>query len=78
LDCCVKFISENAYIQVAINSVNFCEGAKNAFYLCVRNPATYSASNMVGWIMGLLGKGAIVGGTGYLTILFVQFKFPGI
>jgi hypothetical protein len=28
LDCCVKFMNKNAYIQVALHNVSFCTGAK--------------------------------------------------
>lgn len=69
LDCCVKFISENAYIQVAINGVNFCAGAKKAFFMIIGNPGTYAAMNIVGWIMTGIGKGVIVGISVYLTMV---------
>lgn len=38
LDACVKFISENAYVQVAITGCTFCGGAAQAFYMLLRNP----------------------------------------
>jgi hypothetical protein len=68
LDACVKFISENAYIQVAINGVSFCEGAKNGFFMMLRNPGTYAATTIVGWIMTAIGKGVILGITVYMTM----------
>jgi len=74
LDCCVKFISENAYIQVALNGTSFCEGAHNAFYMMIRNPGTFTASNIVGWIMTGIGKGVIVGFSTLLTMVFVDKK----
>lgn len=33
LDCCVKFMNKNAYIQVALHNVNFCTGAKQSFWI---------------------------------------------
>lgn len=69
LDACVKFISENAYIQVAINGSSFCEGAKNGFFMMLRNPGTYTAMNIVGWIMTAIGKGVILGVCVYLTMI---------
>lgn len=69
LDACVKFISENAYIQVAINGSSFCEGAKKSFFMIVGNPGTYTAMNIVGWIMTGIGKGVIVGASVYLTMV---------
>jgi hypothetical protein len=72
LDACVKFISENAYIQVAINGVNFCEGAKNGFFMMIRNPGTYAAMHIVGWIMTAIGKGVILGASVYITMLLAH------
>lgn len=72
LDCCVKFISENAYIQVAINGVNFCTGAKNGFFLIIGNPGMYAAMNIAGWIMTAIGKGVILGVCVYGTMLLAH------
>lgn len=72
LDACVKFISENAYIQIAINGVSFCEGAKNGFFMMIRNPGTYAATTIVGWIMTAIGKGVILGVTVYLTMVLAH------
>lgn len=72
LDACVKFISENAYIQVAIHGSSFCEGAKNGFFMMLRNPGTYTAMNIVGWIMTAIGKGTVMGICVYITILLAQ------
>ena len=72
LDACVKFISENAYIQVAINGVSFCEGAKNGFFMMIRNPGTYAAMTIVGWIMTAIGKGVILGASVYLTMVLAH------
>jgi hypothetical protein len=72
LDSCVKFISENSYIQVAINGCSFCEGAKKSFFMIIGNPGTYTAMNIVGWIMTGIGKGVIVGASVYLTMVLAQ------
>jgi choline transporter-like protein 2/4/5 len=69
LDSCVKFISENAYIQVAINGCHFCAGAKKAFFMIVSNPGTYTAMNIVGWIMTTVGKGVICGLSVFVTVV---------
>ena len=72
LDACVKFISENAYIQVAINGCNFCAGAKKSFFMIIGNPGTFTAMNVVGWIMTGIGKGVIVGASVYLTMVLAE------
>jgi hypothetical protein len=56
-------------VQVALNSFSFCEGASNAFYLMVRNPGTYSAMTIVGYIMTFIGKGLISGLSGWITYI---------
>lgn len=72
LDACVKFISENAYIQVAINGCHFCAGAKRAFYMIASNPGTYAAMNVVGWIMTAIGKGVISALSVFVTVVLAQ------
>lgn len=69
LDACVKFISENAYIQVAINGSNFCTGAKKAFFMIIGNPGTFGAMKIAGWIMTAIGKGVVVGAAVYITMI---------
>lgn len=72
LDKCVKFITENAFIQIAINGTDFCTSAKNGFFLMLRNSSNYTAMNVVGWIMTSIGKGVIVGLSVFITILLAQ------
>lgn len=43
LEGCIKFINEQAYIMCAINSTNFCESAKEGFYISVRHYARFTA-----------------------------------
>lgn len=74
LDACVKFISENAYIQTAINGTNFCTGAKKAFFMIIGNPGTFTAMNIVGWIMTAIGKGVIVGLSVYITMVLAEMN----
>jgi len=37
IERCVRFLTKNAYIQVAIRGTNFCTSAKNAFQLILKN-----------------------------------------
>ena len=48
LECCVKVITENAYVHCAINGTNFCTSAHSAFYTAVRYPGLFAAANIVG------------------------------
>jgi len=72
LDACVKFVSENSYVQIAIGGFTFCEGAKNAFFMLTRNPGTYAATNIAGFLMTAIGKGTIMGASGYIAMLMAD------
>jgi hypothetical protein len=78
LDAYVKFITKNAFIQCALHNTNFCVSAKNSFFLIVRHVGKFSSAAMVGWIMMLLGKGTIMGVTGYGTIIYMKSAYPEV
>lgn len=44
----IKFITKNAYIQVALTGSNFCVASKDAFYLVLRNPLKFSVVAGIG------------------------------
>lgn len=78
VDCCIKFITENAYIQTALKGTSFCDSAQESFYMMIRNPGTYTATSTVGFLMSLLGKGFIVGLTGFLTFVITEYAMAEI
>ena len=55
----VKFITTNAYVQVALKSDNFCTAAWNAFILILRNAAKFGFVSLIGTVFMLLGKALI-------------------
>lgn len=58
LDCLerfIKFISKNAYIQIAITGKNFCAAAWNAFTLILRNALRFGTASGIGFIFNVLG-----------------------
>eukprot|EP00742_Colponemidia_sp_Colp-10_P000683 GILJ01000743.1.p1 GENE.GILJ01000743.1~~GILJ01000743.1.p1 ORF type:complete len:610 (-),score=97.51 GILJ01000743.1:91-1884(-) len=66
VDCCLacferflKFLSKNAYIQIAITGKKFCAAAKDAFLLIVRNAARFAAVNAIGSAFMFLGAALI-------------------
>lgn len=77
LDCFhrfVKFVNENAYIQVALTGENFCTSAMQAFILALKNAASFLITNGIGTFIYFLGKATIsVVNTaiGYLLITYV-------
>ena len=72
LDCCVKFINKNAYIQCALFSTNFCKSAQEGFYLFVRHSGKFTGVDITGMLISLLGKGIIVAVNVYITILCLK------
>ena len=76
LDCCVKFVNKNAYIQIALRNESFCPAAKTSFYLAIRNAARASAVSIIGGILAILGKGFIVALSAYLTVSLVDSTQP--
>lgn len=60
LEKCIKFVNKNAYIQTAIHGYSFCKGAREAFYLILRNVLRISAVSVVSEIVLLIGKLLIV------------------
>lgn len=58
LDCLerfIKFISKNAYIQMAITGKNFCSSAWNAFILILKNALRFGTANVIGFIFMVIG-----------------------
>ena len=71
LDEYVKFITKNAYIQIALNNEAFCPAAVASFWLIVRQAGRFGSASIIGWIMMFLGKGTITAISAYLTLLIV-------
>lgn len=58
LDCLerfIKFISKNAYIQMAITGKNFCSSAWNAFILITKNILRFGTASIIGFIFNFVG-----------------------
>jgi hypothetical protein len=51
----IKFISKNAYIQIAITGKNFCKAAWNAFILILKNLFRFGTANSIGFIFNVIG-----------------------
>lgn len=73
VECIVKFINTQAYIQIALRGRNFCYAAKDGFELVWSNPLRYSIVGGIGNIIMLLGKVAIASLTAFLFYLFITY-----
>jgi len=77
LEKCVKFISKNAYIQIALTNKNFCRSAFNAMALILKNAARFGAVSTVGCIFMFVGKLTIMSCSGLICYLLVtQWEEP--
>jgi len=78
LEKCVKFITKNAYIQIALTGKNFCVSAKNAFFLVMNNVIRFGAMHTLGCIFMFLGKLFVISLTGLICyLIIVQAETPG-
>ncbi len=67
----VKFITRNAYIQVALTSKNFCTSAMNAFLLVISNVARFGVVHTLGCIFMFLGKLFIMTATAFVCYVII-------
>lgn len=72
LDCCVKFITKNAYIQIALTNKNFCSAAWSTFCLVVRNCARFTIILGIGNILMFFGKALIMALNGWIAYLIIM------
>lgn len=78
LDKYIKFITKNAFIQIALSSKNFCSACWASFFLIVRNAGRFGSATIIGWIMMMLGKGTIMAASAYVTIVVMTYGYPDV
>ena len=71
LENCVKYMSKNAYIQVALTSKSFCPAAFDAFVLILKNAHRFGFANTIGFVYMLFGCFFITSTTCAGTYLFL-------
>ena len=71
MEKCVKYITKNAYIQVALTCENFCKSAWNAFTLMLKHAHRFGAGNSIGFIYNLFGISCIAAATSGAGYLFI-------
>lgn len=55
LEKCIKQVSKNAYIQIALTSENFCQAAWNAFALVIKNVHRFGITHTIGAVFMIFG-----------------------
>lgn len=72
VDYCVRFITKNAYIQVAVKGTNFCSSAKSAFFLIIRNAGSFGITLGLANILMFVGKAFIMALSGFITYIILD------
>ena len=78
LDCLerfIKFISKNAYIQMAITGKNFCASAWNAFILIAKNILRFGAAGIIGFIFNFVGV-VFIAAANFVIVYVLIFYVP--
>jgi xanthosine utilization system XapX-like protein len=71
MEKCVKYMTKNAYIQIALTNNNFCKSAWNAFTLMLKHAHRFGAGNSVGFIYNLFGVAVIAASTSGAGYMFM-------
>lgn len=72
----IRFLTENAYIMMAISGKSFCESASESFYLIVRSTAQFAISHGTTKIFILFGKMLICSiccVCGYIALTSIEY-----
>jgi hypothetical protein len=72
LDYCIKFITKNAYIQIALTNKSFCPAALSTFFLIVRNAARFTIISGIGAILMFVGKALIIILSGWISYIIMM------
>lgn len=71
LEKCVKYISKNAYIQVALANTSFLPSAISAFCLILKNAHRFGFANTIGTVYMIFGAFFISSTTSFGTYAFL-------
>lgn len=71
LENCIKYISKNAYIQIALTNNSFFKSAWNAFALIIKHAHRFGFTATIGGVFlgfGMLSVGGIISGSVYVFL----------
>jgi solute carrier family 44 protein 1 (choline transporter-like protein) len=71
----LKYMSRNAYIEIAMYGYSFCQAGRQAFKLLVSNVLRVTAINSVGDFVLFLGKVLVVAATVLIGVKMLQVRF---
>ena len=67
----MKFITKNAYIQIALSNTFFCKAAWNAFCLILKNVARFGWLHTIGSILNWFGVCSVAGVNAYGAYIYM-------
>ena len=71
IEHCIKYVSKNAYIQIALTSRPFCPSAFNAFVLITKNLKNFSIAGGIGRVYMFFGTVWISSSTCFVTYILL-------
>ena len=74
MEKCVKYISKNAYIQIALTCDNFCKAAWNSFALMLKHAHRFGFGASIGAIYMVFGCMVIAAATSGLGYLYLTMQ----
>jgi len=70
---CIKFITKNAYIYVAMRGYSFCKASRNAFNALLHNMSQFAVTHVITTIFIFLGKIVITLSAGFVAYIWVEY-----
>lgn len=77
LDCFhrfIKYLNENAYIQIALTNDSFCSSAVTAFTIALKNAGTFLIVDGIGALLRFLGRMTICITNTYFGYLLITYE----
>ena len=71
MERCVKYVTKNGYIQIALTCEGFCKSSWNAFTLMLKHAHRFGLGNSIGFIFMIFGCAAIAAATGLGCYVFL-------
>jgi len=72
----IEFVSEHAYVEVAITGTSFMKSAQKAATLTLHHPALFALVGRVACVVRLLGVALVTSGTAYAVSLILLWWHP--
>ena len=72
LEKCIKYLNRNAYVEVQLYGLDFCNACCAAFKIILSNVLTVAAVNMVGWLVLFVVKLSVALATSMIAYYWLE------